>query len=129
MKLNINNLENCFNKAWDEGFKYVGIKVWMDGFEKEEVIINSYKNFGDKLNYYMNAYNEDLTLKNAPDKVKIIGFTYGNSFNQIEKDLLGISNNNSLTIDVKMNIDGIDIDKILKKLIKSLKKNTSMTIR
>lgn len=130
MKLNINNLENCFNKAWDEGIKYVAVKVWMYGFAKEEVIINSYKNFGDKLNYYKNAYNEDLTLKNAPDKVKIVGFTYGNSFKQIKKDLLGVSNNNSITVDVKMNIDDMDIDKIAKeakeKLIESLKRNISL---
>lgn len=135
MRLTINNLESCFNKAWDEGFKYVGVKIAMDGFRKEEVIINSYENFGDKLKYYKNAYNEDLTLKNAPDKVKIVGFTYGNSFSQIEKDLLGISNKtnkNSLHIDVKMNIDEADIEKIAKeaheKLIDSLQRNIRIGI-
>lgn len=127
MELNINNLENCFNKAYDEGFKYVGVKICMYGFSKEEVIINSHENFGNKLNYYKNAYNKDLTLKNAPDKVKIVGFTYGNSFNQIEKDLLGISNNKSITVDVKLNIDDEDIEEIAKeahhRLIQSLHKN------
>lgn len=133
MKLTIKNLENCFNKAWDEGFMYVGIKVAMDGFTKEEVIINSHENFGEKLNYYKNAYNEDLTLKNAPDKVKIIGFTYATSFSQIEKDLLGVSNNNSITIDCKLNITEEDIKKIAEeaqqKLIESLQRNARCTVR
>lgn len=99
MKLTMTNLENCFNKAWEEESEYVGIKIEMDGFLKEEIIINSIENFGSKLNYYRNAYNEDLTLKNASGKVRIVGFTYGNSFNQIEKDLLGVSNDQSITVD------------------------------
>lgn len=127
MKLNINNLENCFNTAFDEGYKYVGIKVAMDGFRKEEVIINSYENFGDKLNYYKNAYNEDLTLKNAPTKIKIVGFTYGDSYSQIEKGLIGMASKKQIKIDVKLNINDSDIEKIAKeaheKLIDSLKRN------
>lgn len=127
MKLNIDNLENCFNAAWDEGDKYIGVKIAMDGFKKEEVIINSFENFGDKLNYYKNAYNEDLTLKNAPNKIKIVGFTRGNSFEQIEKDLFGIDHNKKLAVDVKININELEIEKIAneahRKLIESLEKN------
>lgn len=87
--MKISNLENCFKEASQQGRKYVGVAVWMYGFPKEEVIINESKNFDKKLEYYKHAYNEDLTLKNAPDKIKIVGFTYGDSFEDIEMDLIG----------------------------------------
>lgn len=89
MKLNINNLEKCFYEASNQDKKYIGVKVQMYGFEKDEIIINSNENFDKKFDYYKNAYNEDLTLKNAPDKIKIVGFTFGNTFEEIEKDLMG----------------------------------------
>lgn len=133
MKLTMANLGNCFNKAWEEESEYVGVKIEMDGFLKEEIIINSIENFGSKLNYYRNAYNEDLTLKNASGKVRIVGFTHGNSFNQIEKDLLGVSNGQQITVDLKMNIDTLEIEKIAKeaheKLIDSLQRNIKIDIR
>lgn len=127
MKLTKNDLENCLNKACNEGYKYVGIKIATIGLEKEEVIINSFENFDDKLNYYRNAYNDDLSLKSDPEKVKIVGFTYSNSFNQIEKDLLGVSNKDSIT-DCKTNDNEQDIERMAKeinyKLIKNLQKRT-----
>ena len=86
--MNINNLEKCFYEASNQDKKYIGVKVWMYGFEKEEIIINPNKNFGKKFDYYKNAYNENLTLKNAPDKIKIVGFTYGDSLEEIEQDLV-----------------------------------------
>lgn len=93
MKINdlrIKHLEKCFGKAIMEHRRYVGVKIWMFGFEETEVIINPTDNFHKKLEYYKNAYNEDLTLKNAPDKIKIVGFTYGDDFKEIQKDLLGL---------------------------------------
>lgn len=61
----------------------------MYGFKKPEIIINPTENFNKKSYYYSNAYNKNLTLRNAPDKIKIVGFTYGDTFKEIEKDLLG----------------------------------------
>jgi hypothetical protein len=87
MNLTIKNLENCFDKAKEYNAEFVGVKIQMKGFEKPEVIINSYENFDPKLTYYKNAYNNDLTLK-AFNGIKIIGFTYGNSFEDIEVDLV-----------------------------------------
>ena len=61
----------------------------MDGFTKPEIIINESENFDSKLAYYKKAYNEDLTLK-AFNGIKIIGFTFGDNFSEIEDDLIGL---------------------------------------
>ncbi|MEG2289563.1 MAG: hypothetical protein RSC24_06310 [Clostridium sp.] len=87
--LKINNLEKCFKEAKKDGVEFVGVLISMDGFEKPEIIINGCENFDKKLEYYKGAYNEDLTLKAAPDKVKIIGFTMGDTFEEIENLLFG----------------------------------------
>lgn len=86
-KLTLNDLEDCFKFAKELNEKFVGIKIQMQGFEKPELIINQKENFDTKLEYYKKAYNEDLTLK-AFNGIKIIGFTYGNEFQDIEKDLI-----------------------------------------
>ncbi|MGL5378970.1 hypothetical protein [Clostridium sp.] len=86
--MKLENLKKCFEAAIENGTKYVGVKVWMYGFEECEVIINPTNNFGKKLEYYQIAYNDDLNLKNAPDKIKIVGITYGNSLEEIEQDLI-----------------------------------------
>lgn len=82
------NLEKCFKAAIEKKQRYVGVKIKMDGFKNSEIIINENVNFNKKLDYYKRAYNDNLTLKNAPDKIKIIGFTFGNSFEAIEKQLI-----------------------------------------
>lgn len=82
------NLEKCFCEASKQGKKYVGVKIKMQGFPKPEIIINENDNFDSKLDYYKKAYNEDLTLKTF-NGIKIIGFTYGDSFKDIEEDLIG----------------------------------------
>lgn len=85
--LNLKSLENCFEAAANKDQKYVAVKIQMEGFEKPEIIINENENFQTKLEYYKKAYNDDLTLKSF-NGIKIIGFSYGNSFNDIEKDLI-----------------------------------------
>ena len=85
--INIKNLEVCFYTAIEKSMKYVAVKIQMQGFEKPEIIINQKENFDTKLAYYKKAYNKDLTLK-AFNGIKIIGFTYGDSYNEIETDLV-----------------------------------------
>lgn len=87
MGLTINHLINCFNGAKENGAKYVAVKIQMQGFEEPEVIINKRENFDTKLEYYKKAYNEDLTLKTF-NGIKIVGFTFANCFEGIEKDLV-----------------------------------------
>ena len=87
-RLSINNLEECFCNATLKDKKYIGVKIEMKGFPKAEIIINDKENFGDKLTYYKKAYNEDLVLKTF-NGIKIVGFTYGDSFQDIQNDLIG----------------------------------------
>lgn len=86
MKLNIDELDKCFNEAMFRESKYVGVKIEMQGFPKPEIIINVNENFNSKLQYYKKAYNQDLTLKTF-NGIKIVGFTYGNSLQEIENSL------------------------------------------
>lgn len=89
MKLELGELEICFFNAKLSNKKYVGVKIEMPGFEDCEVIINPASNFDEKVKYYKNAYNEDLTLK-AFDKIKIVGFTSGDSYEEIENNLVEV---------------------------------------
>ena len=82
------NLEKCFYEASRQDKKYIGVKIQMQGFPKAEIIINENENFDSKLDYYKKAYNEDLTLKTF-NGIRIVGFTYGDSFKDIEEDLIG----------------------------------------
>lgn len=85
--LGMDNLEICFNSAKAVGAKYVGVLIEMEGFSKSEVIINPTINFDSKLSYYKSAYDESLNHKFAKG-IKIIGFTYGDTFAEIENDLM-----------------------------------------
>lgn len=40
------------------------------------------------MEYYKKAYNDDLTLKSF-NGIKIVGFTYGDSYDEIQEDLTG----------------------------------------
>lgn len=85
--MKLKNLEECFMAAIKNGFKYIGVKIQMQGFEECEIIINPIKNAVNKLEYYKKSYNDNLTLKSF-DGIKIIGFTHGNTFEEIEEDLI-----------------------------------------
>lgn len=85
--MNIKDLEKCFYEASNNNAKYVGVKIQMKGFPKAEIIINQNENFDSKFTYYKKAYNEDLTLKTF-NGIKIVNFAYGNSFEDIEKNLI-----------------------------------------
>ena len=87
--MTIYSLERCFNEAKFMERKYIGVQIAMEGFTKSEIIINESENFDSKLAYYKKAYNEDLTLK-AFNGIRIIGFTFGESFDDIEDDLIGL---------------------------------------
>lgn len=60
----------------------------MEGFKEAEVIINKIDNAEDKLNYYRNVYDENLNHKYS-NGIRIVGCSYGNSFADIQKDLVG----------------------------------------
>lgn len=76
-----------FNKAVKLGFKYVAVKVRMDGFLEDEVIINGIENALGKLEWYNDKYDDELNHKFSKG-VKIVDATYGNTYDSIEWDLL-----------------------------------------
>jgi len=86
-QLTIDSLSNMVDEALMSDAAYIGVKIQMQGFAKPEVIINEVENFKTKLEYYKKAYNMDLTLK-AVNEIKIVGFTFGNSYDDIESDLV-----------------------------------------
>lgn len=87
MQLTLMNLEQAFGGAMQEKAKFLGIAVTVPGATGLEVMINPRENFEAKLNYIKGAYNEDLTHKTGP--LQIVGFTYGNTYRDIQRDLLG----------------------------------------
>lgn len=84
--MNIKNLEKCFYEASQKGAKYIGVKIKMPQFEEPQVIIDSNENFDKRFSYYKEVFGENLE---SDKKNKIIGFTYGDSFGDIEQDLMG----------------------------------------
>ena len=86
--MTIQNVITCFNTAKDRGTKYVGLAILIPGAKIPKIIINDRDNFKAELNYYSTTYSNDLSLMSKPD-VKIIGITSGNSFADIQEDLLG----------------------------------------
>ena len=86
MELTIKNLENCFNRALENNANYLGIKVQLEERFCSQIIINERNNFDSELDFFKKTYNENLTHKHG-EKIKIVGFTYGNTFEEIERDL------------------------------------------
>lgn len=84
--MTIDNLEKCFYEASKQDKKYVGVLIQMEGFPAPEVIINENENFDSKFAYYKKAYDENLVLRSFKG-IRIIGFTHGDSFADIEQDL------------------------------------------
>lgn len=85
--LTMTNLKDTFNQAIGLDVNYIGVRIQAQGLDEPEVIINPRENFESKLEYYQKAYNEDLTLKTF-NGVKIIGFEYGDSYNEISDWLI-----------------------------------------
>lgn len=87
MELTLENLTNTFEFAIRNDANYVGVAIKMKDMPENEIIINPNDNFEDKLKYYQGAYNQDLTLKANPN-IRIVGLTYGDSFEEIQDDLM-----------------------------------------
>lgn len=87
MILTMQFLENCFNSAKKNNMKYVAVKIRIKGYKKDEIIINQVENFDEKLAYYKISYDNELNHRYSTG-VSIVGFTYGDTFGSIEKDLI-----------------------------------------
>ena len=69
---NIEELKKAFEKCKQQS-RGIEILIEMPDLPSCEVICNPYENLDKKLDYYLKAYNENLTLKTF-DKIKIIAF-------------------------------------------------------
>lgn len=86
-KLKIDNLKIAVNGAIRNNATYFGVKVLNEANGQSEIIINAVRNMiNGKLDYYLNAYNENLELK-YNNNIKIVGFTFSNLIEEIRKDL------------------------------------------
>lgn len=70
------SLIQLFQEAKEKEHHFIAVKIEMPGFPKPEVIVNSSENFEEKLNYYKNAYNDNLELKTF-NKIRIVDATSG----------------------------------------------------
>lgn len=87
MSLTLDNLKLAVRGAIKSNATYFGVLIYNEFNEQEELIINTTKNMIEgKLNYYLTAYNDDLTLK-TQSKIIIRGFSFANNVEEIRKDL------------------------------------------
>jgi hypothetical protein len=80
------NLIEVFNKAYHDDYEYVYVRISMGGFPQDELIINGKDNIIGKLAYYNAMYDDNLKNIRA-DTIRIVGFGYANSLDEIEKEL------------------------------------------
>lgn len=79
-------LNQAITEAILSGDEYFAVKVDI-GMVDYQIIINTMKSIiGGKADYYENAYTDDLELK-ANNNIKIIGFTHGNSYEEIQESI------------------------------------------
>jgi hypothetical protein len=86
--MNKSVLKAVFINAKAAGAKYIGVKRERSELFEPEIIINPQGNFGEKYNYYMSEYNDELMIK-GKESIRITGAAYGNSFEDIQLQLLG----------------------------------------
>lgn len=86
--LTIEYLSDTFERAKELDYRFVGVLIEMEGLAKPEVIINQAENFDRELKYIEKTYDQYLNHKFSKG-IKISAFTFGNSFSEIEKYLLG----------------------------------------
>ena len=79
------HLLKCIDIAIRHRQKYVAVLVELPT-GNHEVIVFKRDSYADKINYYDNAYNDELELKYNPE-VKIINFCCADCLEQVEIDL------------------------------------------
>lgn len=73
--MKMTQLEQYFQAAKASRYKYVAVKVHMDGFPQDEIIINPIENFESKLEYYKKTYDENCVHKFSPN-ISIVDVDY-----------------------------------------------------
>lgn len=86
--MNKSSLKAVFINAKATGAKYIGIKRERSALDEPEIIINPQGNFETKFDYYMSEFDDELAIKGKED-IRITGAASGNSFEDIQSQLLG----------------------------------------
>ena len=81
--LTMQDLEKAFQEAKEGNFKFIGIKVHMEGFLADEIIINPIENFESKLEYYKKTYDENCNHKFAQG-ISIVAVDYEDFVDALE---------------------------------------------
>ena len=70
--------KEIFNNFVNEGAEYIGVFIKSPNLEQPELILNKICNAKKKLEYYLNAYNDDMQLKsvNSMQMLSITGAIY-----------------------------------------------------
>ena len=74
------------NEGISRGKNFMVVKIATEGSPAPEIIINSAENFGKKLGYYLNAYNDDLeliTAKQTGKSIRIIDVLMTSNFSDL----------------------------------------------
>lgn len=82
----LKDLEELFEDAKKDNATFIAIIIKMEGYESPEIIVNTNVNFDKKLEYYKNAYNDDLRLKSFSG-IRILAGVCGDSLSEIEECL------------------------------------------
>lgn len=90
--MNKSALKAVFINAKAVGARYVGVRIETEGSSQPEIIINPKENFDTKFEYYISAYDDNLTLISAKGKkdIRITGIAQGNTFEDIEVQLMSV---------------------------------------
>lgn len=83
--MNLKELIELIEEAISNPYtKYIAVRIHMDGFPKDEIIINPIQNAKDKLEYYKNTYDDNLVHKHSPI-IRIVDFMYSDCFDEFDK--------------------------------------------
>lgn len=88
MELTMKNLDKCFNGAYNEEAKYIGVLIAIKQQHTYKTVIVSVDSFPSEQKFLRETYNDDLTHKYS-EGLRIVGFTHANSFAEIQR-LLGV---------------------------------------
>lgn len=76
----------CFQYAKEVNAKFIAVSVKAKGSNGTEIIINPNCNIDQKMSYYESAYDDNLLL-NANNDIRIVGFCYADSYEDICNNL------------------------------------------
>lgn len=85
--LTMDALAQCFHDAKNNDYGFVAIRVRMEGFPLDEIIVNPIQNVNTKLEYYKKTYDSNLKHKFAQG-ISIVGFCCGDDMLDIQDELV-----------------------------------------